>query len=41
VFGEKLTVATIGGTLLIVAGCLMAARRRPATTAQEVEPALQ
>ena len=35
-FGEKLTVATISGTLLIVAGCLLALRRKP----QAVEPGL-
>lgn len=28
IFGEKLTAATIAGTLLIVAGCLIAARRQ-------------
>jgi len=28
VFGEKLTVATIAGTILIVAGCLLAARKQ-------------
>lgn len=28
-FAERLTVATLGGTVLIVAGCLIAARRSP------------
>lgn len=27
-FGEKVTIATVGGTILIVAGCLLAARRQ-------------
>ncbi|MES2988082.1 MAG: DMT family transporter [Pseudomonadota bacterium] len=35
-FGEKLTFTTIAGTLLIVAGCLLALRRKP----QAVEPGL-
>lgn len=35
-FGEKLTATTIAGTLLIVAGCLMALRRKP----QATEPGL-
>lgn len=40
-FGEKLTLATIAGTLLIVAGCLLAARRRPGGgAAPEAEAAL-
>ena len=29
VFGEHLTVATVAGTALIVAGCLVAARQQP------------
>lgn len=36
IFGEKLTATTIAGTLLIVAGCLLAARRKT----QAVEPGL-
>ena len=35
-FGEKLTFSTIAGTLLIIAGCLLALRRKP----QAVEPGL-
>ncbi|RYG89037.1 MAG: DMT family transporter [Alphaproteobacteria bacterium] len=35
-FGEKLTVSTIAGTLLIIAGCLLALRRKP----QATEPGL-
>lgn len=38
-FQEPLTVVTIAGTLLIVAGCWMAARGQPAP-AEHVEPAL-
>lgn len=36
VFGERLTFTTIAGTLLIVAGCLLATRRKPVVQ----EPAL-
>ncbi|MBB4100179.1 DMT family transporter [Sphingomonas kyeonggiensis] len=39
-FHEPLTVLTVGGTLLIVAGCLMAARSKPGIAEPEVEPAL-
>lgn len=39
-FGEKLTLATMAGTVLIVAGCLLAARRQPANAAPETETAL-
>jgi S-adenosylmethionine uptake transporter len=40
-FGEKLTVATMAGTVLIVAGCLLAARNRPGGgAAPEAEAAL-
>lgn len=39
-FGETLTLATIAGTVLIVAGCLLAARRQPANAAPEAETAL-
>jgi S-adenosylmethionine uptake transporter len=40
-FGEKLTLATVAGTLLIVAGCLLAARGRPGGGgAPEAEAAL-
>ena len=35
-FGERLTIAAIAGTLLIVAGCLLALRRKP----QATEPGL-
>jgi S-adenosylmethionine uptake transporter len=41
-FGEKLTVATMAGTVLIVAGCLLAARNRPGGgAAPEAEAALK
>jgi S-adenosylmethionine uptake transporter len=40
-FREPLTAVTIAGTLLIVAGCWMAARGQPGQAAPEVEPALQ
>ena len=41
VFGEALTWQTIAGTVLIVAGCLIAVRRKaPAGAAQEAEAAL-
>lgn len=36
IFDERLTLATVAGTLLIVAGCLLAARRKP----QALEPGL-
>ena len=40
-FGEKVTIATVGGTILIVAGCLLAARRqRGHGAAPEAEAAL-
>lgn len=40
-FGEKLTVATIAGTVLIVAGCLLAARKQAGRgAAPEAEAAL-
>ncbi|MBB4838377.1 S-adenosylmethionine uptake transporter [Sphingomonas kyeonggiensis] len=39
-FREPLTLLTIGGTLLIVAGCVMAARSKPGIAEPEVEPAL-
>ncbi|MBQ1500819.1 MAG: DMT family transporter [Sphingomonas sp.] len=39
-FREPLTLVTIAGTLLIVAGCWMAARSRPGIAEPEVEPAL-
>jgi len=39
-FHEPLTLLTVGGTLLIVAGCLMAARSKPGIAEPEVEPAL-
>ena len=39
-FREPLTMLTIAGTLLIVAGCWMAARSRPGIAEPEVEPAL-
>lgn len=40
-FGEKLTLATVAGTFLIVAGCLLAARGRPGGgAAPEAEAAL-
>lgn len=40
-FGEKLTLATVAGTFLIVAGCLLAARGRPGGgAAPEAEIAL-
>ncbi len=39
-FREPLTLVTVAGTLLIVAGCLMAARKQPGHAAPEVEPAL-
>lgn len=40
-FGEKLTLATVAGTILIVAGCLLAVRGRPGGgAAPEAEAAL-
>lgn len=36
-FGERLTVTTIGGAALIVAGCLIAARASPSTPPPHVE----
>lgn len=39
-FREPLTLVTIAGTLLIVAGCWMAARSQPGLAEPEVEPAL-
>lgn len=39
-FREPLTLVTVAGTLLIVAGCWMAARAQPGQAAPEVEPAL-
>lgn len=39
-FHEPLTLLTVGGTLLIVAGCLMAARSKPGIAEPEVESAL-
>ena len=39
-FREPLTLVTVAGTLLIVAGCWMAARSRPGIAEPEVEPAL-
>ncbi len=39
-FREPLTLLTIAGTLLIVAGCVMAARSRPGIAEPEMEPAL-
>ncbi|HWU94531.1 MAG TPA: DMT family transporter [Sphingomonas sp.] len=39
-FREPLTLLTVGGTLLIVAGCWMAARSPPGIAEPEVEPAL-
>ena len=32
-FGERVTAPTVAGTVLIVAGCWMATRRRPEQTA--------
>lgn len=40
VFGEKLTLATVAGTVLIVAGCLLVARRQHSGAAPEAEAAL-
>jgi len=40
VFGEKLTLATIAGTILIVAGCLIAARKQHSGAVPEAEAAL-
>jgi S-adenosylmethionine uptake transporter len=40
VFGEKLTLATVAGTLLIVAGCLIATRRQHSGAVPEAEAAL-
>ncbi|MBO9621465.1 MAG: DMT family transporter [Sphingomonas sp.] len=39
-FGETLTLATLAGTFLIVAGCLLAVRGRAAGAAPEIEAAL-
>lgn len=39
-FREPLTLVTVAGTLLIVAGCVMAARSTPGIAEPEVEPAL-
>lgn len=39
-FGEALTLVTVAGTLLIVAGCLMAARKQAGQAVPEAEPAL-
>lgn len=39
-FREPLTLVTVAGTLLIVAGCWMAARSTPGIAEPEVEPAL-
>ena len=39
-FREPLTLVTVAGTLLIVAGCWMAARSKPGIAEPEVEPAL-
>ncbi|MDG2534656.1 DMT family transporter [Sphingomonas sp. HITSZ_GF] len=39
-FREPLALVTVAGTLLIVAGCWMAARNQPGLAEHEVEPAL-
>ena len=41
VFAERLTAATVAGTVLIVAGCWIAARKQPGLAAPEAEPALE
>jgi S-adenosylmethionine uptake transporter len=39
-FHEPLTLGTVAGTLLIVAGCWMAARKQPGTATPEIETSL-
>lgn len=36
-FGEKVTLATLGGTMLIVAGCIIAAMQKPASKVDHIE----